>query len=92
MLQKGCTSHVCHAMVHSFHFFQTGKCVLLALMSVLAQTLLALVRGHLVTLLLLSVRHNCKCLLENNLNVSLIVRYYNAIHSLNEAFGGLEGR
>ena len=37
---------------------------LLALMSVLTQTLLALVRSHLVALLLLSVRHNCKCLFE----------------------------
>jgi len=33
---------------------------LLALMTVLAQSLLALVSSHLVTLLFLSVRHNCK--------------------------------
>jgi hypothetical protein len=32
---------------------------LLALVAILAQALLTLVRGHLVALLLFSVRHNC---------------------------------
>ena len=37
---------------------QTASCVLLALVSVLAQSLLTLVSSHLVALVLLSVRHN----------------------------------
>ena len=35
---------------------------LLLLVTVLTQTLLALVRSHLVTLMLLSVWHSCNCL------------------------------
>ena len=41
----------------SFHFL-TAAAFLLALMAVLAQALLTLVRGHLVALLLFSVWHN----------------------------------
>ena len=55
---------------------------LLALMTILAQSLLTLVSGHLVTLFLLSVRHNSKC-----------VKYFGCLlllHLLNKALGRLE--
>ena len=44
-------------LVHSFHLSFVSY--LLALMTILAQSLLTLVCGHLVTLLFLSVWHSC---------------------------------
>lgn len=60
--------------------------VLLFLMTVLAQTFLPLVRSHLMTLMLLSVRHSCKF---NGLTLSLDpVRPYFTFAA--KALGGLE--
>ena len=51
-----------HGTLLSFFFYRLRAIRLLALMSVLAQALLALVSSHLVALLLLSVWHNLKML------------------------------
>jgi len=57
-------------------------------MTILAQSLLALVCGHLVTLLLFSVWHSCK-------NVYLILNsccsFLFVVHAVDEALAGLEG-
>ena len=62
---------------------------LLALMAVLAQALLALVRSHLVALLLFSVWHNERILMVNYLFVDLLLVLY---HLGDEALAGFEGR
>ena len=48
-----------HTLHTPFIFFADRASFLLALMSVLAQSLLALVSSHLVALLFLSVWHSC---------------------------------
>lgn len=61
-------------------------------MSVLSQSFFALMSRHLMSLFLLSARHNLRYLLVSSLNSSDINNILLTLYGLCESLGGLESR
>ena len=70
----------------SSHFLHHYR-VLLALMTILAQSLLTLVGSHLVTLLFLSVWHNFNFFIDYKFSSLLVQSLYNYIWQMCHTFG-----